>query len=128
MDPLASYPKLRAYFDALTRLDLTAAADCFADDATQEDPVGGGVRQGRAAIHAFFQQVGGLLASFAIRPMRVYPCGSEVAVVWDATWRGKNGAEVECGGVDVAVIDARGMIASMRAFWDAAGTVAQLTR
>ncbi|MBK7977349.1 MAG: nuclear transport factor 2 family protein [Deltaproteobacteria bacterium] len=121
------HPTLARYFDALCALDFAAVASCFAADGLQEDPVGGGVRRGPAEVHAFLQQIGAAFASIELRPTRVYSCGGEIALVWEARGRGKNGAEVRFHGIDVVILDVTGEIRSLRAFWDPAPVLAALS-
>lgn len=45
---------LDRYCEAMSRHDRDAWLDCFADDATQEDPVGTPPNVGKAAIAGFF--------------------------------------------------------------------------
>ncbi len=121
------HPTLTRYFEALRRMDFAGVAACFAADGLQEDPVGGGTRRGPAQVQAFFEQIGGLLSAVDLTPVRVYPAGNEIGVVWDAKGRGKNGVDVRFDGIDVIVLDAAGQIASLRAFWDAGTIIAKLS-
>jgi steroid delta-isomerase len=45
---------LERYCAAMSRRDREAWLDCFADDATQEDPVGAPLNVGREALAKFF--------------------------------------------------------------------------
>lgn len=126
MTDVALHPTLRTYFDSLCRLDFRGVASCFAPEGLQEDPVGGGIRRGPTEVEAFLSQLGGLFASIELRPTRVYVCGDEIGLVWEAKGRGKNGVEVSFDGIDVVVLDAAGKITSLRAFWNPATVVPKL--
>lgn len=120
-------PTMRRYFDALAKLDFAGVAACFAPDGLQEDPVGGGVRHGPGEVEAFLRQIGAAFAAIELRPIRAYDCGGELALVWDASGRGKNGAAVSFHGIDVVKLDDAGRITSLRAWWDPAPVIAAVT-
>lgn len=117
---------LDQYFAALCALDADGFTNAFAADARQEDPVGSPVRQGRAEIRGFFEQMGGLLAELELKPTATYWGPASAAVPWKGRGRGRNGAEVTFEGVDLFAFDAEGRIASIQAFWDAGPVLAAL--
>ena len=94
----------------------------FADDATQEDPVGGGVRRGRDEIGGFWDRA---MASYAgpidLRLRAVHVAGVEAAMEW--TIVATDGPEpIEFDGVDVFTFTGEPpsselRIASVRAYW-----------
>jgi uncharacterized protein (DUF952 family) len=89
----------------------------FAPDATQEDPVGGAVRQGRDEIGEFWDDAMAGYRSIAITPRQIFVTGNEAAMAW------RIAAEVDEGwwvfdGVDVFTVDSTPLITSVRAYWE----------
>lgn len=89
-------------------------ADLYADDATVEDPVGGEVHIGRAAIRGFYAGVQDIEAKAELVTLRV--AGHEAAFHFRLEMDfGDNGMRIEP--IDVMVFDGEGKIASMKAYW-----------
>ena len=94
---------------------LTPDRDGPADDATVEDPVGGGeVHIGRGAIHGFFKNVENAERTTELLALRV--AGHEAAFMFVITVDA-GGHKVRIQPIDVMVFDADGKITSMKAYW-----------
>lgn len=88
----------------------------FSVDATQEDPIGEGVRRGRAEIGRFWDQAMASYDGIEIRQRAVHITGNEAALEWTIVAR--DGAEwVVFDGVDVFTFTSEPLIASVRAYW-----------
>lgn len=90
-------------------------ADLFADDATVEDPVGGGeVHIGKSAIHRFYKNIESAKRATELVTLRV--AGHEAAFLFvinvDA-----GGHKVRIEPIDVMNFNADGKITSMKAYW-----------
>ena len=111
-----------AYAAAWAAGDREAWLDTFAEDATQEDPIGDGVRRGRDEIGAFWDAAMSGYRSLAIEPRDVFvvDAGREAAMVWTITGVSGDGSLVTFDGVDVFTFAPDGRIASVRAYWDRA--------
>ncbi|MDV3124200.1 nuclear transport factor 2 family protein [Mycobacterium sp. 21AC1] len=89
-------------------------ADLYADDATVEDPVGGEVHIGRAAIRGFYANVENVKAKAELVTLRV--AGHEAAFHFRLTLDfGENSMRIEP--IDVMAFDGEGKIAAMKAYW-----------
>ena len=112
--------------------DRAAWIDLFADDAVVQDPVGvspldssGGGHRGKEAIGRFWDMV--------IAPGNVemivresYPAGDECANVVTIVNRMPGGIEISTETVICYRVDARGKIASLKAYWEFEKVAAQL--
>ena len=93
-------------------------AELFADDATVEDPVGGGeVHIGRTAIHGFFKNVESAKRTTDLKALRV--AGHEAAFMFAITVGG-DGGKMRIEPIDVMVFNSEGKITSMKAYWSPA--------
>lgn len=89
----------------------------FAPDATQEDPIGDGVRRGHDEIGRFWDQAMASYDGIEIRQRAVHVAGGEAALEWTIVAR--DGAEwVIFDGVDVFTFTPEPLIASVRAYWE----------
>lgn len=118
----ASTDKIREVVEAYVRLvadgKATEVADLYADDATVEDPVGGGeVHIGRQAIAGFYRTIENAERSTELLTLRV--AGHEAAFLFAITV-GVGGHGLRIEPIDVMVFDDDGMITSMKAYWSAA--------
>ena len=109
---------IEGYCASWSARDREAWLAAFAVDATQEDPIGGGVRRGLDEIGAFFAE--GLAHwshGLTITPERIHVAGHEAAMVWriDAA---RPGERIEFEGVDVFTFDDEARITSVRAYWE----------
>ena len=107
---------IRAYAGAWARRDRDAWLATFADHATQEDPVGKGVRQGRAEIAQFWDRAMSHYHSLEIVPRHIVVIGREAVMEWTINGATANGS-VTFDGVDVFTFDETARIASVRAYW-----------
>ena len=90
-------------------------ADLFADDATVEDPVGGGeVHIGKSAIHGFFKNVESAKRTTELVTLRV--AGHEAAFLFVITVDA-GGHKVRIEPIDVMNFNSEGKIVSMKAYW-----------
>lgn len=90
-------------------------AALYADDATVEDPVGGGeVHIGRTAIHGFYKNIENVHRETELLALRV--AGHEAAFMFAITV-GTGDSAIRIQPIDVMVFDGDGKIASMKAYW-----------
>jgi steroid delta-isomerase len=93
-------------------------AELYAEDATVEDPVGGGeVHIGRHAIHGFYKNIENIPRATELHSMRV--AGHEAAFMFTITVGGDEG-KMRIEPIDVMVFNSEGKIASMKAYWSPA--------
>jgi len=93
-------------------------AELYAEDATVEDPVGGGeVHIGRHAIHGFYKTIENIPRATELHSMRV--AGHEAAFMFAITVGGDEG-KMRIEPIDVMVFNSEGKIASMKAYWSPA--------
>ena len=96
----------------------------FADVATQEDPIGDGVRCGRDAIGRFWDDaMAGYDGGIELTPRAVHVVGGEAAMEWTIVATAGD-LETEFEGVDVFTFAGAGddtRIASVRAYWQREG-------
>lgn len=94
-------------------------ASLYADDATVEDPVGGGeVHIGRHAIAGFYRNIENIPRETELLALRV--CGHEAAFMFAITVGAGEGARMRIEPIDVMLFNADGQIASMKAYWSPA--------
>ncbi|HEX7322803.1 MAG TPA: nuclear transport factor 2 family protein [Mycobacterium sp.] len=97
--------------------DADELAGLYTEDATVEDPVGGGVHVGRPAIANFYSAITGLQRHCELVTLRV--AGSEAAFHFRLTiTAGDNRMRIEP--IDVMVFDDAGKVTAMKAYWSAA--------
>lgn len=103
---------VQRYLDTVVSGTATDVAALYAEDATLEDPVGGGeVHIGRQAIAGFYKNVEGAEIKTELLSFRAG--GSEAAFVFAITIGGAMRIEP----IEVMTFNADGEITSMRAFW-----------
>lgn len=92
-------------------------AALYTDDATLEDPVGGGeVHIGRHAIVGFYSKTDGADVSTELKTIRVG--GHEAAFVFEIAVRfGEGGGGVSIEPIEVMSFDSDNKITSMKAYW-----------
>lgn len=89
-------------------------AALYADDATVEDPVGGEVHIGRAAIRGFYSSVENVKSQAEVQTLRAL--GREAAFHWALTVDfGETGMRIDI--ISTMTFDDDGKIASMKAYW-----------
>lgn len=114
------------YFAAISALDCEAWIAVFAADAVSYEP-GGPPLEGHAALRMFFNGVAGGFETIEMKPDQIFPVGNEAGVKWSAHGTGKNGREVNFEGIDVFAINEAGKIQAVRAYWNPAAMMAELT-
>jgi steroid Delta-isomerase len=108
-DYLASFPKK----------DRDAFLACFADDATQVDPVPSPPNVGKQAIGQFWDNIIAIADTLEPHLDRVSVCGNQAAVVFTMKARSdEGGSAIDI--VDIFEVDDDGKIASLHAYWDPA--------
>src|SRR5512132_1840666 len=106
---------VRRYAGAFAARDREGWLGTFADAATQEDPIGDGVRRGKAEIGAFWDMAMAAYSSLEIVPRDIFVNGREAAMAW--TIRAVTpGGSLTFDGVDIFVFDQAALIVSVRAF------------
>jgi len=111
---------LTRYTDAWAAADRDGWLATFSELATQEDPVGEGVRRGREEIGDFWDQAVASYDSVEIRQRALHVVGTEAALEWTVV--AKDGDEwVVFDGVDVFTFDPGPLISSVRAYWERDG-------
>ena len=94
-------------------------ASLYAEDATVEDPVGGGeVHIGRHAIAGFYRNIENIPRETELLALLV--CGHEAAFMFAITVGAGEGARMRIEPIDVMLFNADGQIASMKAYWSPA--------
>ncbi len=107
---------ITGYFLAIRNMDVEAWVACFAEDATDFDPVGAAPPTGREAIRQFFLAIAGQFETVGLEEEFVHIVGQEVAVKWLGTGVGKNGREVRFEGIDLFEMNDAGKIQTLRAY------------
>jgi len=108
---------IRAYASAWGARNRQQWLDTFAESATQEDPVGSGVRRGRDEIGGFWDRAMSAYESLEIIPREIFITDHEAAMVWTINATSGNGL-VTFNGIDVFTFDDSRRILSARAYWD----------
>ncbi|MGH0030739.1 MAG: nuclear transport factor 2 family protein [Myxococcota bacterium] len=101
------------YPDLVTKGDVDAIVELYAEDATIEDPIGSDLHRGRDAVRAFYQGIGTPTMKRS-GPVRV--AGREAATPLVVILGGP-GDEKVLDIISVMVFDDDGKITSMRAYW-----------
>lgn len=109
---------VKRYLDTVASGNVDDVAALYAEDATLEDPVGGGeVHIGRTAIAGFYQAILGAQISTELLQLRTG--GHEAAFLFAITINaGETKMRVEP--IETMVFDAEGKITSMKAYWSPA--------
>ncbi|WP_179471913.1 nuclear transport factor 2 family protein [Mycolicibacterium vinylchloridicum] len=100
------------YLDTVAAGSAAKVAALYAEDATLEDPVGGGdVHIGRQAIEGFYKAVEGAECKAELLEFR--SGGHEAAFLFALTVAGAMRIEV----IEVMTFNADGLVTSMKAYW-----------
>ncbi|WP_299557925.1 nuclear transport factor 2 family protein [uncultured Mycolicibacterium sp.] len=103
---------VKRYLDTVANGTPADIAALYAEDATLEDPVGGGeVHVGRSAIEGFYQGIGG--AQLSTELLQIRTGGKEAAFLFAITIGGAMRIEP----IEVMTFDDEGRITSMKAYW-----------
>lgn len=108
------------YCDAWRDKDRDAWLATFGETATQEDPIGEGVRVGRDAIGAFWDRAHSSYDEIEIRQRGLHVVGDTAALEWTIIARAGE-ERVVFDGVDVFTFDAAPTIMSVAAYWEREG-------
>ena len=109
---------VRRYLDLVANGTAEQIAALYADDATVEDPVGGGeVHIGRHAITGFYRNIENVERATELIALRV--AGHEAAFMFAITV-GSGEHRMRIQPIDVMAFNGDGTIASMKAYWSAA--------
>ena len=103
------------YPELVTKGDVDALVDLYAEDATIEDPIGSELRRGTEAIRAFYRASAGTITMKRTGPARV--AGNEAAaplvVLLGPEGPGQKALDI----ISTMVFDENGKVTAMRAFW-----------
>ena len=103
---------VQRYLDTVVNGSAADVAALYAEDATLEDPVGGGeVHIGRQAIAGFYKNAESVEVTTELLSFRAG--GAEAAFVFAITVGGAMRIEP----IEIMAFNAEGQITSMRAFW-----------
>jgi steroid delta-isomerase len=102
------------YPELVTKGDVEAIVDLYAEDATIEDPIGSELRAGRDAIRAFYQASAGTITMKRTGPVRV--AGNEAATPL-VVLMGPEGQQQVLDVISVMRFDEDDKIQTMRAYW-----------
>ncbi|OBF51382.1 nuclear transport factor 2 family protein [Mycolicibacterium monacense] len=103
---------VQRYLDTVVSGTADDVAALYAEDATLEDPVGGGeVHIGRHAIAGFYKNTDGVEISTELLTIRVG--GNEAAFLFAITVGGAMRIEP----IEIMTFNHDGQIASMKAYW-----------
>lgn len=119
MEPESLRILIESYAAAWARNDRVGWLATFAPDATQEDPIGEGVRRGHGAIGEFWDRAMEGRDRVEIRPRAIHVTGNEAAMEWRII-AGRSGEWTTFEGVDVFTFTDGPLIATVRAYWDRA--------
>jgi steroid Delta-isomerase len=115
VDPAALEQLVRRYLDTLATGTADDVAALYAEDATVEDPVGGGeVHIGRHAISGFYKNIAGGDVTTELLTFR--PGGHEAAFVFAITIKGAE-SDIRIEPIEIMCFDGSGQITSMKAYW-----------
>ncbi|MGW4247889.1 nuclear transport factor 2 family protein [Nocardia sp. NPDC004722] len=115
------------FFTASQSGDADAWAAAFAENGVFHDPVGTPPIVGRTAIRDF---IAGVIPNFSpflgLTPREAHTVGSSVAVSWSGAAVSVSGLPVNWSGINVYELDADGLIAEAKAYFNHAIFRAQL--
>lgn len=105
-----------SYLAALTTGDLEGILALYAENATVEDPVGGGtVHEGKAAIREFYSTVVAMKIDGQVLETRV--CGNDLLFHFEITTHFGPDSKATIDVWDLMTHDDQGKVVSMRAYW-----------
>lgn len=109
-----------AYLAAFTAGDRAGYVDCFAENASLEDPVGTPRREGRDDIGAFWDEVHVMPDAIELRPLGLRVVSGPDAALTLQARASIGGQTLVVDVIDVMTFDDAGKITSLRAFFDPA--------
>ena len=102
------------YSEWVSKGDVDAIVDLYADDATIEDPIGSDLHVGRDAVRKFYEASAGTITMKRSGPVRV--AGNEAATPL-VVLMGPEGEQSALDIISTMVFDDAGKIVKMRAYW-----------
>lgn len=102
------------YPDLVSRADIDAIVDLYAEDGKIEDPIGSELHVGREAIRKFYERTIGSVTMKQTGPVRT--AGNEAATPL-VVLIGSGDRRMAIDIISAMVFDEKGKIASMRAWW-----------
>ncbi len=114
------------YYAATRAMDVGAWLATMAEDVASYQPVGTPALQGHETLRLFFTNIVSAFETVGLTEDFVHISDNEVAVKWTGRGIGKSGQEVRFEGIDLFEIDARGLIQTVRAYWDPTVLMAEL--
>lgn len=106
-----------AHCEAWNQRDRSRWLSLFAEDVVLEDPVGAAPKHGRTALETTWDRSQTDTRQWTLKPRRVVSCGAEVAV--DLVNHGQlPSGEVAIESIEIFRVNADGLIASVRSFFD----------
>lgn len=107
---------MQAYIDRYNAGDAEGLIELYADDAVVEDPVGGAVYEGKAAIAAFYRYAIKTGAKLSLQaPIRAsHSNAAAMAFTVELTYEGQ---PLCIHVIDVMTFNEAGKFSSMRAYW-----------
>lgn len=136
--PALSEPRVREFFDRYLQAwndhDGPAAAAYMAEDAVYEDVAAAQVRRGRDEIASWVAEGTGFSSDLHLEAVTLFYLGSAFAVEWvmSGTNDGPVGGQPATGrpwrvrGASVGTLNAEGLIAENRDYWNMAEVFAQI--
>jgi steroid delta-isomerase len=110
--------KIRAVYDRyhtlMSKGDVDAIVELYADDATIEDPIGSELWVGRDGVRAFYEASAGTVTLRLTGPVRVAGCEAATPMV---VLMGPEGEQRALDIISVMKFDDEARIVSMRAYW-----------
>ncbi|MEC3957196.1 nuclear transport factor 2 family protein [Nocardia sp. CDC153] len=107
------------FFTASQSGDAAAWAAAFAEDGVFHDPVGTPPIVGRTAIHEF---IAGVIPNFrpflGLTPHEAHTVGDAVAVSWSGAAVSLSGRPINWSGINVYELNADGLIAEAKAYFN----------
>lgn len=120
---------IQDYFAASRSQNLVEAmVACFAPDSVNYDPADGPALYGHADLRQFFQQIASLFQTVGLHEEFVSINGNSAAVKWIGRGINQSGKPISFEGIDLFEFNADGKIQSMRAYWNPAAMLAELTQ
>jgi steroid Delta-isomerase len=108
-------------------MDVDRWVDTFAHDAESHDPVGTPPLVGHDALRQFLTEIFSVFETVGLTEDHIFVTGDTAAVKWTGLGRGRNGKDVIFEGIDVIECNSDGKIISVRAYWNPAPVVAEVT-
>lgn len=108
-----------AYFSCLRTMEVDRLQELFDEDALSWDPVGSPPMRVRDKSTNYFRALANIFKKMALTEDDIFVCGTEVAVRWTgvAMLRSKL-TEVFFEGASVFEVNEKGLIQSIRSYWD----------